>query len=97
MTQIKIEIQDAGVVAALDRLARAGEDLNPVLNAIGRTVKTNVQLGFVAGRDPYGRPWAPLKVRRGQPLRDTNRLMKLSAATRQGLIEAAHACPRWRR
>lgn len=75
MPAIKIEVQDQAVIEALTRLIRAGSELEPVLAAIGRQVKTHVQLGFVQGVDPYGRPWAPLKVRRGQPLRDTGRLM----------------------
>lgn len=75
MPVIKIEVQDQAVIAALNRLIQAGSELAPVLAAIGRQVKTNVQLGFVAGRDPYGRPWAALRVRQGQPLRDTGRLM----------------------
>lgn len=75
MPAIKIEVQDRAVIAALNRLIQAGGELAPVLAAIGRQVKTNVQLGFVQGVDPYGRSWAPLKVRQGQPLRDTGRLM----------------------
>lgn len=74
MPAIKIEVQDRAVIAALNRLIQAGGELAPVLAAIGRQVKTNVQLGFVQGVDPYGRSWAPLKVRQGQPLRNTGRL-----------------------
>lgn len=33
-----------------------------------------LQLGFRESRDPYGTPWAPLKVRAGKPLLDTARL-----------------------
>lgn len=29
-----------------------------------------VREGFATGTDPYGKPWAPLKLRQGQPLRD---------------------------
>lgn len=75
MPVIKIEVQDRAVIAALNRLIQAGGELAPVLAAIGRQVKTNVELGFVGGRDPYGRPWAALRARQGQPLRDTGRLM----------------------
>lgn len=35
--------------------------------------------GFRKGRDPYGKKWAPLKLRRGKPLLDTGR-MRASAA-----------------
>lgn len=75
MPSVKIEVRDQEVTAALSRVIALGEDPSPVLDALGRQVKTNVQLGFVAGTDPYGRPWAPLKLRSGQPLRDKGHLM----------------------
>ncbi len=75
MPNIKIEIESRSVTEALNRLLAAGEDLNPILNALGRQIKTNVQLGFQTGTDPYGGQWAPLKTRQGQPLRDKGHLM----------------------
>lgn len=68
MTNTQIEIHDSGVVAAFNRLIALGEDPEPVLDEIGRQLKTNIQLGFVQSRDPYGNPWVPLKTRQGQPL-----------------------------
>lgn len=38
---------------------------------LGAAAMKQTQDGFVQSRDPYGRPWAALKVRRGRPLRDT--------------------------
>lgn len=35
-----------------------------------------IDAGFASSRDPYGQRWQPLKVRRGQPLRDTGRLQR---------------------
>lgn len=35
---------------------------------------TELQLGFRESRDPYGRPWAPLKYRKGKPLLKTARM-----------------------
>src|SRR5258706_15663329 len=43
--------------------------------ALAAEALTQVQLGFEAGRDPYGEPWQTLRVRDGRPLRDTGRLM----------------------
>lgn len=68
MPNIQIEIHDDGIVAAFNRLIALGEDPEPVLDAIGRQLKANIQLGFAQSRDPYGTPWAPLKTRQGQPL-----------------------------
>ncbi len=46
--------------------------------AISREVATEAGLlvseGFQQGMSPDGKPWAPLVVRSGQPLRDTGRL-----------------------
>jgi phage gpG-like protein len=36
---------------------------------------SSVQLGFKSGVSPYGASWAPLRLRQGQPLRDTGRLL----------------------
>jgi phage gpG-like protein len=43
-------------------------------NLLGAEALTQVQLGFRASRDPYGTPWAALKLRGGKPLLDTGRL-----------------------
>jgi phage gpG-like protein len=43
-------------------------------NVLGAEALAQVQLGFRESRDPYGRPWAPLKLRSGKPLLDTGRM-----------------------
>lgn len=76
MPEYKIETIGLGpVVDAFNRLIELGENPGPGLEAIGRILKTRMQLGFKSGTDPQGRPWALLKVRSGQPLRDKGRLM----------------------
>jgi phage gpG-like protein len=70
-----VEINDSAVLAAFNRLLRMGEQPAPWLNAVGRVLKTRVQMGFHTGTDPYGRPWKPLTSRQGQPLRNSGRLM----------------------
>ena len=75
MTRIDIEIHDQAVTDAFNRLQALGQDVSPVLEAIGRQLETNVKLGFDASQDPYGNPWEPLKVREGgQPLVDKGHL-----------------------
>ena len=71
----KIEIQDRDVTEAFNRLLAMGENPAPALDAIGRLLKSKLQLGFITSTDPYGRPWAPLKTRQGLPLRDKGHLM----------------------
>ncbi len=52
--QIKIELDDASVQAAFNRLLRAGRDLTPVMAAIGER--------FDDEQSPEGKPWAPLSA-----------------------------------
>ena len=46
----------------------------PLMSRIGRLLKTDVQRNFRQSKGPDGTPWARLKTRAGQPLRDTKRL-----------------------
>jgi len=72
---ITIEIKDAAVTAALKKLEAAGQNLAPALDTVGAILQAWVLLGFNTGTAPDGSKWAPLKVRAGQPLRDTGILM----------------------
>lgn len=59
---------------ALDALAgRLGAA--DLLDSVGVTVAENVRQCFVTGASPYDAKWLPLKFRKGDPLRDTGRLM----------------------
>lgn len=75
MAQVKIDIDDRAVTEAFNRLLAIGEDPRQALDPVGRVLKTKTQLGFATGTDPYGRQWAPLKARQGQPLRDKGHFM----------------------
>ncbi len=61
---------EAGLAALAGRVQ--GRDM---LESVGVTLTENVRMTFVAGTSPYGVKWLPLKFRRGDPLRDTGRLM----------------------
>lgn len=63
------------LAAKLERLAGPGavRDLASVLAEEARELADE---GFAGSHDPAGTPWAPLKVRAGQPLRDTGRLQR---------------------
>lgn len=70
----------SGASAQLLRLsykmeALAGKRFRARLHkAMAHEALSLVHDGFDKGVDPYGRPWAPLKYREGQPLRLTRRL-----------------------
>lgn len=49
----------------------SAQDLRVLQKRLGQTAVTQAQLGVRQGRDPYGKPWAPLTSRTGQPLRRT--------------------------
>lgn len=53
-----------------------------VIDAVAAEAISLVALGFETGTAPDGSPWAPLKSRDGQPLRDTGRLMNSVATER---------------
>lgn len=74
MARIRFKIEDAGLKAKLASLTAATEDMRPVYAAVGRALVTRIRLCFKLGIDPWGRPWQALKMRKGQPLRDTGRL-----------------------
>jgi phage virion morphogenesis protein len=61
---------EAGLAALAGRVQ--GRDM---LNDVGAALTENVRMSFVMGASPYGVKWLPLKFRRGDPLRDTDRLM----------------------
>jgi phage virion morphogenesis protein len=63
------------IQAKLEQLQAATGNLGPAMQGIGGAIKTRVQIGFMQGHAPDGTPWQPLKMRGGQPLRDTGRLM----------------------
>lgn len=70
----KIEVTQDEITAAINQLLAASDDLSPVMESIGSVLVNRIRAGFDAGTDPYGTPWLPLKIRAGQPLRDTDRL-----------------------
>lgn len=63
---VKIEVDDAGAKAALRRLADAGGDLKPALQAMGAELLKNTQLRFQAQRSPTGVPWKKVKYEPGK-------------------------------
>ncbi len=75
MSGFTMEIIDTGAGIALRRAAEALDDPVPLFDRIGNDLAEMARQGFVHGESPGGEPWAPLKFRAGQPLRDTGRLM----------------------
>ena len=77
---LQVTLEDRTVQAALRRLARNTRNRRDVHRKITRRVRTRVQECFQRSADPWGGAWAPLKLRSGQPLRETNRLMNSIAS-----------------
>ena len=58
--------------------------------------RKQVRRSFADGRDPYGKTWAPLKLRSGGPLRDTGNLAEFDVRlTTKGfvLVSGDHPAP----
>ena len=71
---LELNGNDDDLQRKLAALERAASDMRPALEVIGRTLITRIRLCFKLGIDPWGTPWAALKIRKGQPLVDTGRL-----------------------
>ena len=77
---LKIKVDQSGAkrkLAMLETKVQSPE----VYRTIGSVVLNRIRLCFKLGIDPWGNPWAALKVRRGQPLRDSG-LMNRSITAR---------------
>jgi phage gpG-like protein len=71
--KLEFEVKAAAVERALKDIASA-EKVRKALGAVGRVVKSKIQLGFRASTSPYGEPWKPPVLRNGAPLVDTGAL-----------------------
>lgn len=58
---IAIEIDSRSVVDALGQLLRRGQDMSPVMDAIGQRLEERISGRFETGTDPDGHAWAPWK------------------------------------
>lgn len=65
---------DPQALSAIQQRLESLTDFRPLMHRIGRTMKSDTQMNFRQGISPTGEKWAPLKIRKGQPLRDTGRL-----------------------
>jgi phage gpG-like protein len=67
-----------GDFAKLDALIKRASALPSLMTKIKQhaaiEARRQIRRTFVEGRDPYGKPWAPLKLRKGKPLRLTGAL-----------------------
>lgn len=57
----KIEIHSQPVEDLLNRLIRQGQNMSPVMGAIGMEIESRVSTRFETKTDPNGAPWAPWK------------------------------------
>ncbi len=53
-----IEVDNTDVIAAFNRLIHAGEDLNPVMRAVGEDIVKRAKQRFETSTAPDGTPWA---------------------------------------
>lgn len=74
--KINMELTSSSrALKAINRLAELGENTEPVLNIVGSRLLNRVRLSFKGAVDPYGKPWAKITHRKGQPLSD-NRILR---------------------
>jgi phage virion morphogenesis protein len=61
MSMLTIEVDNREVRRALEQLSRRGQDMSPVMRAIGADMERRMLERFETKTDPTGRKWAPLK------------------------------------
>lgn len=74
MANLTFKVDDSGARSRLARLDSAVSSPRGAFETVGRVLVSRIKLCFKLGIDPWGTPWAALKIRKGQPLRDTGRL-----------------------
>lgn len=72
----------------IDKLSSAPDHLRVLSDQLAEEAIELIREGFETSTDPYGDRWAPLKLRAGQPLRDTGGLMawRKRFSTSQGFV-----------
>jgi phage virion morphogenesis protein len=70
MVAITVQVDDAQVRAAFNRLVQRGENPHAYLGAIGDALANSTRLRFHDGKGPSGLPWRAV-LRGGRPLRNT--------------------------
>ena len=72
-----------------ERIRRVAEvadvSYEPALRQVAVLLASETKQNFESSREPDGRPWKPLKVRKGKPLVDTGLLMASIAAAARSL------------
>lgn len=84
MAKILVKADLAGALAKLKALDKATGNMQPVYATIGRVLVNRIRLCFKLGIDPWGSPWAALKMRKGQPLVNTGGLRSSITAQADG-------------
>lgn len=76
MPGVIFKADDSLARARLARLDAAARSPRGAFETVGRVIVNRIRLCFRIGVDPWGSPWAALKMRKGQPLVDTARLFR---------------------
>lgn len=74
MAKIVFRLDDSVARAKIAAMQAAAADMRPLYATVGRVIVNRIRLCFKLGIDPWSSPWAALKIRKGQPLRNTGRL-----------------------
>lgn len=75
-SKIVFKIDKSRAIAKLNLIEAAAKNPAPVYATIGRVLVNRIRLCFKLGISPWNQPWAALKFRKGQPLRDTGLLQR---------------------
>lgn len=85
-----IQITNSSALDAITRMAEIGMNPTPMLDIVGGRFVNLVRLNFRKGVDPYGKAWAKIHHRQGQPLR-LNRILQNSFTSQVGNTGSEHS------
>ena len=71
----ELRITNSSALDAINRLVDVGINPEPMLQILGGRLTNLVRMNFKNATDPYGKPWAKITHRQGQPLSD-NRILR---------------------
>ena len=81
MAGFTIKVDDSRAQERIRKLDALASNPRGAFESVGRVLVNRIRLCFKLGVDPFGKPWAALRFRKGQPLRNTGRLNRSITAS----------------
>jgi phage gpG-like protein len=96
--KINFKVEDSKAKKKIAALEKVAGNMQPIYETVGNVLVNRIKLCFKLGISPWNQPWAALKFRKGQPLRDTGLLQRsiTAKADASGVTVGTNQMPRAR-